>query len=66
MSDRSKYKDRVVQLEDGVCKKWKVEYKYVNWCTNEERGPFYKYFMYSDEAAPVVTCRDTMYGRCKL
>ncbi|MBK8669606.1 MAG: hypothetical protein IPN89_09120 [Saprospiraceae bacterium] len=56
-------------FEDGVCKKWKVEYKYVNWCTNEERGPFYKYFMYSDEVAPVVTCRDTMYAvgvNCEL
>ncbi|MBK8669923.1 MAG: hypothetical protein IPN89_10845 [Saprospiraceae bacterium] len=30
--------------------------------TNKERGPFYKYFMYSDEAAPEVTCRDTMYA----
>ncbi|MBL0099003.1 MAG: hypothetical protein IPP49_02265 [Saprospiraceae bacterium] len=62
-------KIELFNFEDGVCKKWKVEYKYVNWCTNEERGPFYKYFMYSDEAAPVVTCRDTMYAvdvNCEL
>jgi len=51
-------------FEDGVCRKWKVEYKYVNWCTNEERGPYYKYFIYEDTKAPTFTsCTDTiMYG----
>ena len=50
-------------FEDGVCRKWKVEYKYVNWCTNEERGPYYKYFIYEDTKAPTFTsCRDTMYA----
>jgi len=50
-------------FEDGVCRKWKVEYKYVNWCTLEERGPYYKYFIYEDTKAPTFTsCRDTMYA----
>jgi hypothetical protein len=30
------------EFEDGVCKKWVVEYKLVNWCDNEERGPYTK------------------------
>jgi Dockerin type I domain len=56
-------------FEDGVCKKWKVEYKLVNWCDNTERGPYYKYFVREDNTAPVITCRDTMYAQgadCKL
>jgi len=56
-------------FEDGACKKWKVEYKYVNWCDNKEAGPFYKYWYYFDEKPPVVVCRDTMYAQgadCKL
>jgi len=56
-------------FEDGVCKKWKVEYKLVNWCDNEERGPYYKYFIREDLKAPVIECRDTMYAQgadCKL
>ncbi len=56
-------------FEDGVCRKWKIEYKYVNWCTLEERGPYYKYFIYEDTKAPeFTTCRDTMYavdGNCE-
>jgi len=56
-------------FEDGVCKKWKVEYKLVNWCDNDERGPYYKYFVREDTKAPVIECRDTMYAQgadCKL
>jgi len=56
-------------FEDGACKKWKVEYKYVNWCDNKEAGPFYKYWYYFDEKPPVIECRDTMYAQgadCKL
>jgi len=56
-------------FEDGVCKKWKVEYKLVNWCDNEERGPYFKYFIREDTKAPVIECRDTMYAQgadCKL
>ncbi|MBK7806150.1 MAG: T9SS type A sorting domain-containing protein [Saprospiraceae bacterium] len=56
-------------FEDGVCKKWKVEYKLVNWCDNDEQGPYYKYFIREDLKAPVIECRDTMYAQgadCKL
>jgi len=56
-------------FEDGVCRKWKVEYKLVNWCDNDERGPYYKYFVREDTKAPEITCRDTMYAQgadCKL
>jgi hypothetical protein len=57
-------------FEDGVCRKWKVEYKYVNWCTGEEKGPFEKYFVFRDVVAPTfANCRDTMYAvgaDCKL
>ncbi|MBK9737544.1 MAG: hypothetical protein IPO92_22350 [Saprospiraceae bacterium] len=48
-------------FENGVCRKWKVEYKYFNWCTNEERGPYYKYWIFEDTKAPEMTCRDTMF-----
>jgi uncharacterized repeat protein (TIGR01451 family) len=52
------------QIEQGVCRKWRVEYRYINWCTNEERGPYYKYFKYIDRELPrfVGVCRDTMYA----
>jgi hypothetical protein len=57
-------------FEDGVCRKWKVEYKYVNWCDGEEMGPFYKYFVYRDVVPPTFDrCRDTMFAvgaDCKL
>ncbi|MBK9152337.1 MAG: T9SS type A sorting domain-containing protein [Saprospiraceae bacterium] len=51
------------EFEDGVCKKWVVEYKLVNWCTNEERGPYTKMFVYKDVVPPTFDkCRDTMFG----
>ncbi|MBK9149499.1 MAG: T9SS type A sorting domain-containing protein [Saprospiraceae bacterium] len=51
------------EFEDGVCKKWVVEYKLVNWCTNEERGPYTKMFVYKDVVPPTFeNCRDTMFG----
>src|SRR5690606_13198293 len=50
-------------FEDGVCKKWRVEYNYMNWCTNEPRGPFFKDFMYFDEVKPVIeNCDPLMFG----
>lgn len=50
-------------FEDGVCKKWRVEYNYMNWCTNEARGPYYKDFMYFDEVKPVIeNCDPLMFG----
>jgi hypothetical protein len=57
-------------FEDGVCRKWVVEYKLVNWCTNEERGPYTKMFVYKDPTPPAFdNCRDTMFGvdqNCEL
>ena len=26
-------------FEDGACKKWRVTYEYINWCTGETKGP---------------------------
>lgn len=49
-------------FELGVCRKWKVTYNYTNWCTNENRGGFEKYFMYRDTEAPVIDCENTMYA----
>jgi hypothetical protein len=50
-------------FEDGVCKKWRVEYNYMNWCTNESRGPFFKDFMYFDQVKPVIeNCDPLMFG----
>ncbi|MBK9254103.1 MAG: hypothetical protein IPM42_01305 [Saprospiraceae bacterium] len=50
------------EFEDGVCKKWVVEYKLVNWCDNEERGPYTKMFVYKDVVPPTFeNCRDTMF-----
>ncbi|MBK9254944.1 MAG: HYR domain-containing protein [Saprospiraceae bacterium] len=58
------------EFEDGVCKKWVVEYKLVNWCDNEERGPYTKQFVYKDPTPPVIEmCRDTMFAvdaNCEL
>ena len=57
-------------FEDGVCKKWRVYYTYMNWCTGEQRGPFFRDFVYEDLVKPEFdTCRDTMYGvdvNCEL
>jgi hypothetical protein len=50
-------------FEEGVCKKWRVEYNYMNWCTNEPRGPFYKDFMYFDQVKPEIeNCDPLMFG----
>jgi hypothetical protein len=50
-------------FEDGVCKKWFVEYNYMNWCTNEARGPFYREFVYEDLIKPEFEeCVDTCYA----
>ncbi|MBK9257616.1 MAG: T9SS type A sorting domain-containing protein [Saprospiraceae bacterium] len=58
------------EFEDGVCKKWVVEYKLVNWCDNEERGPYTKMFVYKDVVPPTFeNCRDTMFAvdqNCEL
>ena len=57
-------------FEDGVCKKWRVRYEYMNWCTSESRGPFFRDFVYEDLVKPQFdNCRDTMYGvdaNCEL
>jgi subtilisin-like proprotein convertase family protein len=50
-------------FEDGVCKKWVAEYNYMNWCTGEAQGPYYRDFVYEDEIKPEFTeCVDTCYG----
>jgi hypothetical protein len=54
-------------FEDGACKKWRVTYKYINWCTGEEittinGQPIIHYYTYKDEVAPVLTCSDIMVG----
>jgi len=43
-------------FEDGACKKWRVEYNYINWCTGEQRGPFVYYYYYKDNNAPSIVC----------
>jgi subtilisin-like proprotein convertase family protein len=48
-------------FEQGVCRKWRVEFIYDNWCTDEKRGPFYKYFVYNDVVAPELECEDKMF-----
>jgi len=52
-------------FEDGACKKWRVTYKYINWCTGEEittinGQPIIYYYTYKDEVAPEITCADLM------
>ena len=49
-------------FEDGVCKKWRVTYNYINWCTGEQKGPYVKYYKYKDEVKPVLTCQDQMFA----
>jgi hypothetical protein len=39
-------------FEDGVCKKWVAEYNYMNWCTGESRGPFFRDFVHEDKVKP--------------
>jgi hypothetical protein len=45
-------------FEDGVCRKWVVKYKFVNWCDHKEVC-YYKTFVFEDVIAPVVACKDT-------
>ena len=48
-------------FEDGACKKWRVRYEYINWCTNELKGPYFRYYKYEDQIKPELTeCEDTM------
>lgn len=50
-------------FEDGVCVKWRVEYNYMNWCTNEPKGPYFKDFMFFDNNKPVIdNCDPLMFG----
>ncbi len=49
-------------FEDGVCKKWKVTYNYINWCTGEQKGPYTKYYKFKDDEKPVLTCQDQMFA----
>lgn len=49
-------------FEDGVCKKWRVTYNYLNWCTNEQKGPFTKYYTFKDDIKPIVNCQDQMFA----
>ncbi|HMR88442.1 MAG TPA: HYR domain-containing protein [Saprospiraceae bacterium] len=44
-------------FEEGVCRKWKIEYSFVNWCDNKQ-VKFAKYFVYNDTEAPVMACED--------
>jgi hypothetical protein len=37
-------------FEDGACKKWKVEYTYRNWCTDQVLGGYVHYYTYKDRA----------------
>ncbi|MCB9308931.1 MAG: HYR domain-containing protein [Lewinellaceae bacterium] len=48
--------------ENGACKKWKVTYNYLNWCTKEERGPFVHYYTFKDVEAPILTCNNQMFA----
>ncbi len=45
-------------FEEGVCRKWKIEYSFVNWCDNKQ-VKYAKYFVYNDDEAPVMACADT-------
>jgi subtilisin-like proprotein convertase family protein len=47
----------------GECKKWVVKYNLVNWCNNDFKGPYYRYFAYKDSVAPQIQhCRDTIFN----
>jgi hypothetical protein len=64
------HKIREFEFEDGVCRKWIVEYNLINWCTNEQRGPYFKKFVHKDVVAPVFTeCSAKMFdvdGVCEI
>jgi hypothetical protein len=52
-------------FEDGACKKWRVEYTYINWCApagQNTLGGFVHYYTYKDEIAPVLTCTNQMFA----
>jgi len=42
-------------FEDGVCRKWIVQYDLMNWCTNEAKGPYFKEFVFSDTENPQLS-----------
>lgn len=44
--------------ENGACKKWRVTFSYINWCTHEELGPYYHYYLFTDDIAPKISCAD--------
>jgi hypothetical protein len=49
-------------FEGATCRKWVVKYDLINWCNNELKGPYFAYFVFNDEQAPVLTaCKDTSY-----
>ncbi|MEZ4909408.1 MAG: HYR domain-containing protein [Saprospiraceae bacterium] len=48
--------------ENGACKKWKVTYNYLNWCTQESSGPWVHYYTYKDVEAPILTCSNQMFA----
>jgi hypothetical protein len=48
-------------FEDGACKKWRVEYTYRNWCTDQVLGGYVHYYTYKDNIAPVVVCANQMF-----
>jgi len=54
-------------FEDGACKKWRVTYKYINWCTGQEitslnGQPLIYYYTYKDVVAPKLACNDQMFA----
>ncbi|MBK8626913.1 MAG: hypothetical protein IPN86_15505 [Saprospiraceae bacterium] len=52
-------------FEDGACKKWRVEYTYINWCAptgQNTLGGFVHYYTYKDDIAPVLTCTNQMFA----
>jgi hypothetical protein len=52
-------------FEDGACKKWRVEYTYINWCAPAGQNTltgFVHYYTYKDNIAPVLTCTNQMFA----
>ncbi|MEZ4909222.1 MAG: lectin-like protein, partial [Saprospiraceae bacterium] len=48
--------------ENGACKKWRVTYNYLNWCTQETSGPWVHYYTFKDVEAPILTCNNQMFA----
>jgi hypothetical protein len=54
-------------FEDGACKKWRVEYSYINWCTGDGDQHTLGYhivhwYAYKDVTAPVLSCTNQMFA----